>query len=388
MVQDATAFGVPLAVDKTEGPVTELSFLGLTLDTVAMECKLPENKLEDLKGAVKRECQLKNLQLRELQSLLVGSFSEIGANGGSRRAPVAEGIVADASQAAEELINASMVAGTWGAYAAAWKQWEEWLVRLGGAEEDWDMMLLLFIGHCRELGWSVSKLNMCMAGLAFGFKRRGMRDLTKVFLVKLAFRGWRRGNSIQDDRRPVSFGLLVDLRGVLESVCSSNWERRLFRAAFSLAFFGALRLGELVSTAKPGGVLLEDVDLYEYRVEFRLRRSKTVRKGKGLMIRLFAIAGCAVCPVLCLREYLSFRGRGFGPLLIHENSMFLSRFQFLSVFRKGLKKLGMEVEGFSSHSFQIGEATEATIRGLGEDLIKKIGHWESRRFHSYMRLGL
>ena len=40
--------GVPLALEKVEGPAISLSFLGITLDTVAMEAKLPTKKLQRL----------------------------------------------------------------------------------------------------------------------------------------------------------------------------------------------------------------------------------------------------------------------------------------------------------------------------------------------------
>ena len=36
--------GVPLALEKVEGPATSLSFLGITFDTVTMEAKLPPEK--------------------------------------------------------------------------------------------------------------------------------------------------------------------------------------------------------------------------------------------------------------------------------------------------------------------------------------------------------
>ncbi|XP_072254199.1 uncharacterized protein [Pyxicephalus adspersus] len=66
----AGQFGVPLAGDKTVGPVTELAFLGILLDSVHMECRLPEDKLEALKGEVRRACCLEKIRLVELQSLL------------------------------------------------------------------------------------------------------------------------------------------------------------------------------------------------------------------------------------------------------------------------------------------------------------------------------
>lgn len=50
-----------------------------------------------------------------------------------------------------------------------------------------------------------------------------------------------------DDRRPITFDLLAFLFRVLPSVCFSDFESVLFQAAFSLAFFAALCLSELVA---------------------------------------------------------------------------------------------------------------------------------------------
>ena len=44
--------GVPLAVEKVEGPSTVLSFLGITLDTCKMEARLPEEKLTRVQHTV------------------------------------------------------------------------------------------------------------------------------------------------------------------------------------------------------------------------------------------------------------------------------------------------------------------------------------------------
>lgn len=41
--------GVWLAAEKTEGPVTKLTFLGIVIDKLGMECRLPLDKLEDLR---------------------------------------------------------------------------------------------------------------------------------------------------------------------------------------------------------------------------------------------------------------------------------------------------------------------------------------------------
>lgn len=55
----AADFRVPLVPAKTEGPTTVLSFLGIVIDTVKMECRLPEDKLRDLQVGVLRANRLK-----------------------------------------------------------------------------------------------------------------------------------------------------------------------------------------------------------------------------------------------------------------------------------------------------------------------------------------
>lgn len=70
MERIAVTFGVPLAPEKTEGPVTLIKFLGIMIDSERMECRLPEDKLQDLRDQVGRAKVARKLRLRDLQSLL------------------------------------------------------------------------------------------------------------------------------------------------------------------------------------------------------------------------------------------------------------------------------------------------------------------------------
>lgn len=63
-------FGVPLSLEKTEGPVTVLSFLGIEIDSVHMVFCLPEDKLVKLLGLVDGFCAVRKVTLRQMQSLL------------------------------------------------------------------------------------------------------------------------------------------------------------------------------------------------------------------------------------------------------------------------------------------------------------------------------
>ena len=62
--------GVPLAVDKTVGPIACLTFLGIVIDTVANELRLPADKLERLRTLLASWGDRKTCSQKELESLI------------------------------------------------------------------------------------------------------------------------------------------------------------------------------------------------------------------------------------------------------------------------------------------------------------------------------
>ena len=66
--------GVPLAQEKIFGPTTCLDFLGITLDTLLMEARLPPDKVDKLVALISTFSSRRKCTKRELLSL-IGSFS-------------------------------------------------------------------------------------------------------------------------------------------------------------------------------------------------------------------------------------------------------------------------------------------------------------------------
>ncbi|XP_070586420.1 uncharacterized protein [Erythrolamprus reginae] len=60
---------VPLAHEKTEGPTTRLTFLGIEVDSVAQTCRLPEDKLARLRDTVRVVRAARRVTLRQVQEL-------------------------------------------------------------------------------------------------------------------------------------------------------------------------------------------------------------------------------------------------------------------------------------------------------------------------------
>ena len=67
--------GIPLALEKVEGPSTALPFLGIMLNTITMEARLPEEKLRKLRVEVSQWVHRTNARKREILSLSWGHCS-------------------------------------------------------------------------------------------------------------------------------------------------------------------------------------------------------------------------------------------------------------------------------------------------------------------------
>ena len=66
--------GVPLAEEKTEGPVPSITFLGLEIDAAQQLIRIPQEKLVKLRVIVESSCAARKMTLKDLQSV-IGSLS-------------------------------------------------------------------------------------------------------------------------------------------------------------------------------------------------------------------------------------------------------------------------------------------------------------------------
>ncbi|XP_054855857.1 integrase/recombinase xerD homolog [Eublepharis macularius] len=266
---------------------------------------------------------------------------------------------------------------TWGAGAGA--------LRPPSQEE-----VLRYLAHLRAMGRAPRSMRHDLAAVSFFCKALGFPDPCCGFIPRRAIEGWARlAPPLPDRRRPISLSILRRILRVLPDLCWSSFEVQLFRTAFSLAFFGALRVSELVagSRADTNGRALSftDVAWSPRQVLITIRHSKTDQRGKGAAICLRASRQGPVCPVRAVGAYLRVRPSRQGPFLIHGDLSPLTRYQFASLLRACLGSAGFPPSEFGTHSFRIGAATEAANLGLPDKAIMAVGRWRSRAFRSYIR---
>lgn len=233
-----------------------------------------------------------------------------------------------------------------------------------------------YLAHMREQGLVHRTIALRISVITFFSKASGFPDPVQSFLARKAMEGWRQAAPRPPDkRRPVTPAVLRHLGRMLPKVCSSNHEVTLFWAAFVLAFFGAFCCSKQNTESKQDRSRRAGDKLH-----LHLRQSKMEQLGKGMGVTLHAGRKGTPCPVKCVREFIAICPDCPGPLLMHRDGTYLSRYQFIIVFQACLSKAGLLAHDFGGHSFRIGAATAEAKLALLADRIKAIDRWRSAAF--------
>ena len=195
------------------------------------------------------------------------------------------------------------------------------------------------------------------------------------------------------ERLPITPDILYQMFTVWKSD-SQNPDVIMMWAACCTCFFGFLRAGEITLPSQKdydsgahlrfGDVKL-DAASNPTRAEVSIKSSKTDPFRHGVVIHLGKTDN-ALCPVVALASYLAIRGSSSGPFFKFKDGSFLTRARFVSEVSKVLSAAGIDSSKYSGHSFRIGAATTAAMRGLDDSLIQTLGRWESNSYLLYVRI--
>lgn len=158
---------------------------------------------------------------------------------------------------ANRLLENSMANQSWQTYKTAVRNFQNFRHKYD-LLDTWPVPvehLIGYISHLSLTGCSASTVNTYLAAISYFHKIKGLRDSSKLFIVSKLVEGLRRERRQQDIRSPITLPLLRRLLASLKFVCSSEYETIMFTSAFTLAFFGFLRVGEFTSTSKKGETL-------------------------------------------------------------------------------------------------------------------------------------
>lgn len=251
--------------------------------------------------------------------------------------------------------------------------------------------IILFISCCFEKAYSASTISTYISGIGFFHKINNWCDPTQLFVVRKLLEGCRRSRPSSDNRAPITFSVLTRVVGALHSVCFSNYEVKLFTAAYLLTYYGMLRVSEVVFTTQAQAnrpLLITDmvIEPHGKALQIRIRFSKTNQTGRPTGLRIPVNGSKATCCVNAMQQFLAVRPQYEGFLFCHIDKTPLKRSQFAGVLSKTIRSLGLPVGVFKTHSFRIGRATSLASQGVSSETIQTMGRWRSNVYKKYIRM--
>ena len=194
--------------------------------------------------------------------------------------------------------------------------------------------LALFVAYLAENNYSAATTLTYVSALGYVYRLASLPDPTKSELIKCALKGYAKINPTLDSRLPITLPILEQVIYACEHTLSSCFQRKLIRRMFALAFFAALRVGEMTITAgkSPSNLLL-------LKQVFFLKGSADSIVGIKLSMRNYKHSDTSrptdivykdkpVCAVTLLLDYLNARGRNAGPLFCWPNNTAITRTYF------------------------------------------------------------
>ena len=250
-------------------------------------------------------------------------------------------------------------------------------------------MLLQFISYQSLRGLAHCTVVSSVSTLNFINQLIGGSNLSNVFVIRRALLGLSKQSPSYDTRLPVTPDILLKLCEALPLVVTDNYKIFLFKSMFLLAFYAFLRVGEItVSTShihNPNLLQLDNITMSPGGQVSIVFRSYKHQKSKLPFILHIPPQTGSLSLKDILSSYLQLRGFHPGPLFVH-NFQPVTRSHFTSVLAQTARVAKLPLSHIKSHSFRIGAATTALLKGYSQDQIKIMGRWNSDAYKKYLRV--
>ncbi|SPO29085.1 uncharacterized protein UTRI_06034 [Ustilago trichophora] len=249
-------------------------------------------------------------------------------------------------------------------------------------------LLIEWVAHHHTAGRSYNTLKSNLSALKSSHIDLGLS--TAAFAdarLERVVRGFKRlvGAPLPVAKLPITLPLLRKLLRALHTVCPLQHDRRMYRAAFCLAFACFLRAGELTWEAQGPNVLTVAAVAFAHdfsHATVTLPASKTDPFRQGATLTAPAVK-LSTCAVLALRVICHDR-EPHKPLFTLEGRQPFTRSAFVSTLRRCLETCHVLPQSYSGHSFRRGAATWAASNGVDTDTIRGLGRWRSDCFRRYV----
>ena len=148
-----------------------------------------------------------------------------------------------------KLISSSLCSSSVSTYQQPWQLFQNFMQQeMGVSSLNLPVkpdLLILFIAHLYCRGYTSSTVLTYISAIGYVHRLAGLPDRTESHLIKTE----RLCQACSFYRQPITLPILLQLGNTFHYTLPSLYKIRLFKAMCALAFFAALRVGEITSHA-------------------------------------------------------------------------------------------------------------------------------------------
>ena len=299
----------------------------------------------------------------------------------------------------DRLKNKSVRNSTARNYFSIWRTFNKFLVRLDRLPRSCEERTALYCTFLIENGNQSSTVKSCVSAIKATLRWDGYAWDDNQILIESLIKACRLKNDHVSYRFPIRVGLLETLlfevqRQFLYS--GQTYLDSLYKAIFSLAYYGLMRIGELME----GEHTMKAKDIHiarnKNKIMIVLHSSKTHGKNKQPQkIKITGLDGYDdmtkhrfFCPFSILRHFVDFRGGYWNEeeqFFIFRDSARVKPVHVRTVLCQILKKLNLNPNLYNTHSFRSGRLVDMLKYGKSLAEIKAAGRWHSNAVYRYLQ---
>ena len=291
------------------------------------------------------------------------------------------------------LLHAALAPSSRALYERSWKKLVQFmaLISLTPSLPISIPVILLFVAYLHGAKYSPASNTSILSAVSYFHKINMLPDPVNSFVVNKAIAGARSIATVADVRLPSTPVILNKLLAATRHVFSSAYKALMMRAMMVLAFKAYLRVGEMVPRIKgnfQGCLLYCDITVTADTVIILFRHFKHSDKHgpQTITIRGRTIENTDIQPIQVISQFMQARGTVAGTLFSFPDGTPLLRRDFNGALKSLLAFCGFDSSHFKGHSFRIGAATAAALRGELDAQIRDAGRWASDAFKRYIRI--
>ena len=267
-----------------------------------------------------------------------------------------------------------------------------------------DQDVLCFVSFMANRGVQESTISAYLSGIRFALLSAGHEcDNLRSPVVKQVLKGIHnlrrdpRVKAMKKTRRAMTTSHLKLLGHALATSKLSEYTRSAIWAVALLAFWGALRIGEVLCPLagafdEQSSLLVSDVRISQKVTKLWIRSPKKCTPS-GDIIEVFPVPDSSLDPIKAVLNFYEMRKHIHGdeagvPFFIEEDGKCFTKKKFNKLLRTLLDPFILgDRDKLCGHSFRSGLATLMEAAGMSEEDIKAWGRWSSEAFRRYCKEG-